>query len=85
MTTIDRNPDIDTENEDDPIPDGCYIAPGKNLMRYARSCTPPVPFGLASKRVPMGGRSSRRETVGLVIRLTDKERFSAALAKPRRK
>ena len=83
MTTIDRNPDIDEEN--DPIPAGCYIARDKNLMRYARSCTPPVPFGLAWKRVPMGVSSSRRETVGLVIRLSDQERFSAALAKPRRK
>jgi len=77
--TIDRNKDVDLDSES--IPPGCYLHEGKNLMQTVRACTPPIPYGVAWRKVPMGTNSSRRETIGLVIRKTDRERFADALAK----
>ena len=79
MTTIDRNPDIDLGTEK--IPPGYYVHEGKNLMQTARHCTPPVPFGVAWLKMPMGENSSRRETIGLVIREEHRARMDDALAK----
>ena len=76
MTTIDRNPDCNLDAED--VPSDCYLATGKHLMLTARAAK--VPYGEAKRRVPCCN-STRIETVGLVIRLTDKERFEAAIEK----
>jgi hypothetical protein len=84
-TMTGRNPDI-MHNEDSPIPDslipsGCYIHYGKLLPDRARSCKPPVPFGTAKKRTYRGDtKESRHETVGLVIRMEDRKRFTLAIA-----
>lgn len=83
QTITDRNPDVD-HKEDSPIPaslipPGCYIHEGKQLMLTARSAK--VPYGTARKRTYIPGTTdSRMETVGLIIRLTDRERFTQALA-----
>ena len=76
MTPIPRNPDCNLDAE--AIPEGCYIATGKRLMLSARSAK--VPYGIASRRVPCCN-SSRIETVGLVIRLSDKNRLDEAIEK----
>lgn len=76
IPTIDRNPDVDLETES--IPAGCYIQEGKNLMQSARYAG--VPFGVAIKRRPCSN-STRKETVGIVIRNEDRARMEAALAK----
>ncbi len=77
MTTIiDRNPDVDLDTES--IPKGYYLCDGKNLMQSARYAG--VPFGVAIKRRPCSN-STRKETLGLVIRNEDRARMEAALAK----
>jgi len=76
MITTDRNPDhiagVDT------LPDDCYIHEG--LLLQQRAKTAGVPFGVAKARKPLPGNSKawRLATVGLVIRLTDKKRMTAA-------
>ena len=77
MTTItDRNPDVDLETES--IPAGHYLCEGKNLMQSARYAK--IPFGVAVKRRPCSN-STRKETIGLVIREEHRERMDEALAK----
>jgi hypothetical protein len=75
MKIIERNPDIDLDKEE--IPKGMELVPGKNLMHTARSRQ--VPFGVATQANWDRGYV-RRETVGLIIRRHDLERFKAALA-----
>jgi hypothetical protein len=81
MTPIDRNPDI-LLNEDEPyedqIPSGMQLIEGKNLMPTARSAK--IPFGVASQ-LNRETFNSRHQTVGLIIRDTDVERFNAAIEK----
>jgi hypothetical protein len=81
MTPIDRNPDI-LLNEDEPyedqIPSGMQLIEGKNLMHTARSAK--IPFGVASQ-LNRETFNSRPQTVGLIIRDTDVERFNAAIEK----
>jgi hypothetical protein len=76
MTPIDRNPDIDLDTQE--VPSGMQLIKGKNLMHTARSAK--VPFGVASQlnRITF---NSRPETIGLIIRDEDVERFNAALEK----
>ena len=81
MTTIDRNPDI-LFNDEEPytaqIPRGYKVIEGKNLMHTARSAK--IPFGVASV-INKVTHNSRPQTVGLVIRDADVERFDAAIKK----
>jgi hypothetical protein len=71
MTTIDRNPDIDLDNET--IPEGYFLHEGKRLQDTARLSK--IPFGVAhSKR-----GADRRITHGLVLRNEDRNRFIEAL------
>ena len=80
MNTIERNPDV-ALHKNETVPPRCYIHEGKQLMLVARACKPPVPYGLATKRTYIPGTTdSRIETVGLVIREVDRERFELALA-----
>lgn len=74
MTPIDRNPDIDTDTET--VPPGLQLIPGKNLMQIARSKS--IPFGVATKKA-YAGKTTRRETIGLIIRDADAKRFKAAV------
>lgn len=76
MKPIERNPDI--ELDVDEIPHGCYVHEGLNLMQTARAAG--IPFGVAGRRW-QGSNRSRLDTVGLVIRESDRQRFDAALAK----
>ena len=82
-TATDRNPDVN-HDRDEPIPHslippGCYLHEGKLLVLTARSAK--VPFGTAKKRTYVAGTtSSRMETVGLIIRESDRQRFEHALA-----
>ena len=83
MTPTARNPDV-FHDKDEPIPDslippGCYLHHGLHLQMTARSAK--IPFGEAKKRTYDGSASkSRKETIGLIIRLEDRERFAQALA-----
>lgn len=81
MTTIDRNPDI-LFSEEEPytaqIPRGYKVIEGKNLMHTARSAK--IPFGVASALNRLT-YNSRPETIGLIIRDSDVERFNKALEK----
>ena len=74
--TIERNPDVNLDIES--IPSAYYLCQGKNLMQSARYAG--IPFGVAAKRKPCSN-STRLETIGLVIRLEDRDRMDAALAK----
>jgi len=76
MKAIDRNPDINLDTQE--IPSGMKLIKGKNLMHTARSAK--VPFGVASQlnRITF---NSRPETIGLIIRDEDVERFNAAIEK----
>lgn len=87
MTPIARNPDVRFDSLDEPytvppelIPEGCYIHIVKLGMLSARKAG--IPYGIVERRVPCSS-SSRIETVGLVIRLADKERFAHALGTKR--
>lgn len=73
----DRNPDIRIDV--DPIPAGCYIHEGKLLPQRAKSAG--IPYGIATKRTPCCN-SFRNETVGLVIRISDRERMTKAAERP---
>lgn len=72
---IDRNPDVDLDTET--IPSGMVLVAGKNLMHTARANK--LPFGVASRKTP-AGNSTRRETMGLVVRDEHREPMLAALA-----
>lgn len=74
--SINRNEDIDLDKE--MVPQGFFILEGKQLMLTARSAK--IPYGVARKRT-ICGNSHRHETVGLVIRLTDKKAIKTALEK----
>jgi len=78
MMPIDRNPDIDLDQEE--IPPGYQLIRGKNLHPIARSKR--IPFGVASRLfdVDYNRRQKTRMTAGLIIRDHDVERFNAALA-----
>lgn len=76
MKPIERNPDIDIDADE--IPPGCYVEEGLNLMHTARHAG--IPFGVAGRKTP-GCRQTRLNTVGVVIRESDRARFDAALAK----
>ena len=76
MTPIDRNPDIDLDKEE--IPVGMNLVEGKCLMHTARSNK--IPFGVASAR-NKESKNARRDTIGLIIRNADLERFKDAVEK----
>ena len=76
MNTMDRNEDIKIGI--DMMPADCYLQKGKFLPQLAKCQNPPIPFGMAREWVP-SGKSHRWETVGLIIRLANRERFEAAL------
>ena len=76
IPAIARNPDVDLETES--IPAGHYLLTGKNLMQTARYAN--IPFGVAMKRRPCSN-STRKETIGLVIRDEHRARMDEALAK----
>jgi hypothetical protein len=72
MTHIERNEDIDLPA---PIPDGCYLHRGNLLQQRAKSAG--IPFGLCRQWVA-SGKAFRWQTAGLIIRLSDRERMTAA-------
>lgn len=72
----DRNQDIDLDSES--VPHEFFILEGKQLMLTARFAK--ISYGVARKRT-LCGNSHRHETVGLVIRLTDKKAMHTALEK----
>ena len=76
MKQIERNPDVDLDTQE--IPDGMQLVIGKRLMDTARSQK--IPFGVAS-RVNKEKSDTRPETIGLIIRDADVERFNAAIEK----
>jgi len=69
--TTERNPDVKLDVGT--IPDGMQLIEGKNLMQVARSRK--IPFGVATRRLA----NHRQETIGLIIRDGDAERFRKAL------
>ena len=71
--TIERNPDIKIGI--DPMPEGCFLFPGRLLQQRAKSAG--IPFGVASEWVP-SGKAFRWQTAGLIIRLEHRERMTAA-------
>ena len=77
--TIDRLPDINTAK--DPIPEGCYIHEGPKLAIYAKSKN--IPYGTAKEPYTfIDGRGKSRKdtrTIGIIVRLEDKERLEAAI------
>lgn len=79
MTPIDRNPDIIIGT--DPMPEGCYLHEGLNLMKLARPKG--IPFGVARKIVSIknktGWSGTQKETVGIIVRTADKDRMNAAI------
>ena len=76
MTIIDRNPDVNLDIE--VVPSGMQLVEGKSLQNTAR--TNKIPFGVASATNKIK-HSSRRDTIGLIIRDEDMDRFNAALDK----
>ena len=60
MKAIDRNPDIDLDNQ--AIPDGCYLHEGQFLQNTARAAK--IPFGIGYR----GNIHNRKTTFGLIIR-----------------
>ena len=76
MKPIDRNPDINLDLEE--IPKGMQLIEGKSLMQTARVNN--IPFGVASAK-NLISKNSRRDTIGLIIRDEDVERFNAAYQK----
>jgi hypothetical protein len=76
MTPIDRNPDVNLDKEQVPL--SMTLIRGKNLMNTARNIK--VPFGVASALNRLT-YNSRPETIGLIIRDADVERFNKALEK----
>ena len=71
----DRNPDVNLDTGE--IPEGMYLQRGKLLMITARKAR--IPYGVATTRVPCS-KSSRMETVGLILRLSDRPAMEIALA-----
>lgn len=76
MTPIERNPDIDLDTET--IPQGMQLVEGKHLMQTARSAK--VPFGMATS-INQASRRPRPQTVGIIIKSSDIERFNLAIEK----
>lgn len=74
--TIDRNPDVDLDVEK--VPAGLVLIEGKHLMTTARAAK--IPFGLGLKIRPCSN-STRKETVGIIIRKHHKAAMLAALEK----
>ena len=60
MKTIDRNPDINLDNQ--AIPEGCYLHEGQFLQMSARAAK--IPFGVAYR----DNIHNRKTTFGLIIR-----------------
>ncbi|GAA5117100.1 hypothetical protein JIN84_17915 [Luteolibacter yonseiensis] len=71
---MNRNPDIDLDNE--AVPPGYALLEGKLLMATARAAK--IPFGLATRRVPCSN-SHRKDTVGLILRAEDLQPMKEAL------
>ena len=60
MKAIDRNPDIDLDNQ--AIPEGCYLHEGQFLQNTAQAAE--IPFGIGYR----GHVHNRKTTFGLIIR-----------------
>ena len=71
MKMIDRNPDIDLDNQ--AIPEGYYLHQGQFLQMSARAAK--IPFGVASR----GNQHNRKTTFGLIIREEHKALMLQAL------
>ncbi len=74
-----RLPDINIET--DPIPEGCYLHEGLHLMKHAKNRK--IPYGTATKTLrgknSNGNHHTRYVTVGIIVRLEDRERMDAAI------